>query len=151
MQGTQLSQTPEDVFSLSATVTWPLSTDKGTLQSTLSYYWRDDIMHHDSPVYNCTYQTPPPYNSSNLAGECQSIIPGQDFRKYDVLEDYAIVNFTTEWKNVMGSSFDVRFWVKNLFDKEYAIYGSNRMTQLGQVSFVYGNPREYGLNVRYNF
>ena len=52
---------------------------------------------------------------------------------------------------VMDSGFDVRFWVKNLFEKKYAIYQSNQMLQFGYASYQYGNPREIGVNLRYAF
>ena len=136
----QLSQAPKDIVSLSATVDWPVSTDMGALSSTLTYYWRDESTHHDSPTHDCVL-------SEEL--ECLSITT--DFSEWDKLDSYDLVNFTTEWSHIMGSNFDLRFWVRNLLDEDYTIYGSNQSLQFGYASLFYGNPREYGVNLRYSF
>jgi len=144
LSGGQLSQTPKDVVTLSGTYKWPLSSDVGTVSSTLSYFWTDKTEHHDSPTYNCT---------PNAAGLCTGgpSSAAVDFRQYDILPAYDIFNFTTSWKGIMGSNFDADFWVKNLTDKKYKTYGSNQMLQYGYATYWYGDPRTYGLNVRYNF
>ena len=51
----------------------------------------------------------------------------------------------------MGSNFDLRLWVRNLLDEDYVIYGSNQSLQFGYATLFYGNPREYGVNLRYSF
>ena len=144
LSGHQLSQTPQDVVTLSGTYKWPLASDVGTVSSTLSYYWTDKTEHHDSPTYHCT---------PNAAGLCASgpSSAAADFRQYDILPAYDIFNFTTSWKGIMGSNFDADIWVKNLTDKKYKTYGSNQMLQYGYATYWYGDPRTFGLNVRYNF
>jgi iron complex outermembrane receptor protein len=142
--GTPMAQAPKDQVNLSATAKWPLATDVGKVSSTLSWFWTDKTLHHDSPTYNCT--TNPP-----TGGQCVTIDPTQDFSAYDVLPAFDLWNFTTSWKGIMGSNFDANFWIKNLTDKKYKTYGSNQMLQFGYATYVFGHPREIGLNVRYNF
>ena len=144
LAGQQLSQTPQDIVSLSASYKWPLASDVGTVSSTLSYFWTDKTEHHDSPTYNC---------APNAAGLCSAgpTSAAVDFRAYDGLPAYDLFNFTTSWKGIMGSNFDADFWIKNLTDKKYKTYGSNQMLQYGYATYWYGDPRTYGLNVRYNF
>jgi len=144
LSGTQMAQTPKDQVSLSATAKWPLSSTMGQVSSTLGWSWTDKTTHHDSPTYNCT-------TNPVAGGQCVAIDPTQDFSAYDVLPAFDLWNFTTAWKNVMGSNFDANFWVKNLTDKKYKTYGSNQFLQFGYAAFNFGHPREVGLNVRYNF
>ena len=110
----------------------------------MGWFWSDDTLHHDSPTYGCT---------PNAAGLCTAgpSSPAVDFRQFDKLPSYDLWNFTTEWKGIMGSSFDANIWVKNLTDKKYVTYGSNQMLQYGYATYTYGQPRQFGLNVRYNF
>ena len=142
LSGKPMSQTPKDVVNLSATAKWPLSSGVGAVSSTLSWFWTDKTTHHDSPTFNC---------NSDASGLCTSIVAGQDFTEYDLLPGYDLWNFSTQWKNIMGSNFDANFWVKNLTDKKYKTYGGNQMLSFGYAAFNFGNPREIGLNVRYNF
>jgi iron complex outermembrane receptor protein len=143
LSGSQLSQTPKDVVNLSATVEWPLSASIGSVSSTLSYFWTDETTHHDSPTYLCT---------PNAAGLCSGpSSPAGDFRQYDTLPAYDLWNFTTTWKGIVGSNFDASLWVKNLTDEKYRTYGSNQMVANGYATYMYGDPRTFGLNVRYNF
>jgi len=120
LTGEPMSQTPEDVVNAAVTLKWPLPSTIGNVSSTLGYFWSAETTHHDSPTINCN--TNPP-----TGGECVSVVPGQDFRQYDKLPSYSLWNFTTGWKNILQSSFDLDVWVKNLTDKEYVTYGSNQM------------------------
>ena len=97
-------------------------------------------------LVTCVLTTNPP-----TGGQCVTIDPTQDFSAYDVLPAFDLWNFTTSWKGIMGSNFDANFWIKNLTDKKYKTYGSNQMLQFGYATYVFGHPREIGLNVRYNF
>ena len=67
--------------------------------------------------------------------------------QFGILPEYTSANFTTEWKNIMGSNFDANFWVKNLFDKLNPLYISNQMGQFGYATATYAPPREIGLNI----
>ena len=138
-----MSQTPKDVVNLSGTVKWPVASSTGSISSTLSYYWTDKTTHHDSPTFGCT-----PNASGFCSGPSSAAV---DFRELDKVPAYDLWNFTTSWKGIMGSNFDADFWVKNLTDKKYVTYGSNQMLQYGYATYFYGNPRTFGLNVRYNF
>jgi iron complex outermembrane receptor protein len=59
-------------------------------------------------------------------------------------------NFTTDWKGILGTKLDVGLWVKNLFDKDYPIYKSPQ-AGLGYATTTFGDPRTYGMHVRYSF
>ncbi len=137
-----MSQTPKDVVSLSATAKWPLSSDIGKVSSTLSWFWTDKTKASDTPAYSCV-----PVN-----GLCTGPSnPAVDFRSLSLLPAYDLWNFTTSWKGIMGTAFDADLWIKNLTDKHYMTNVSNQMIQSGYTAATYGHPREFGLNLRYNF
>jgi len=142
LSGEPMSQTPKDVVSLSATAKWPLSSDIGKVSSTLSWFWTDKTKASDTPAYSCV-----PVN-----GLCTGPSnPAVDFRSLSLLPAYDLWNFTTSWKGIMGTAFDADLWIKNLTDKHYMTNVSNQMIQSGYTAATYGHPREFGLNLRYNF
>lgn len=143
LSGTTLGQAPQDVINLSATYKWPLSSDVGRVSSTLSYYWTDKTASQDTPTRGCA--------TVNASGGCSNFSPVLDFSRHDMLPAYDIWNFSTQWKNIMGSNFDANFWVKNLTDKKYWTSVSNQMLVFGYMARIYGDPRTMGVNLRYNF
>ena len=50
----------------------------------------------------------------------------------------------------MGNPIDVRAYVKNLTDEEYATGGTSVWTT-GFITAILGAPRTYGLELRYRF
>jgi outer membrane receptor protein involved in Fe transport len=142
LSGQPMAQTPKDVINVGATVKWPVGPGVGLLKSTLSGFRTAKTFTADSPTFAGT---------TNASGLVTSIDPAQDFREYGKLPAYSLLNFSTTWKGIMGSNFDANLWVKNLTDKQYYTYTSNQMLQFGYATRSYGNPRELGLNVRYNF
>lgn len=142
LSGQQMAQTPKDVVNLSVTAKWPLSSNVGNVSSTLTWFWTDKTKSSDNPTYSCV-----PVN-----GFCTGpSSPAVDFRSLDILPAYDLWNFTTSWKGMMGTAFDADLWIKNLTDKKYRTGISNQMLQFGYAAAPYGHPREFGLNIRYNF
>ncbi len=67
-----------------------------------------------------------------------------------VLPSYELVNASFNWQGVAGSPVDMSVFVTNLFDKTYRTYiTGNWLT--GLEAGRYGEPRMYGLRLRYNF
>jgi len=50
---------------------------------------------------------------------------------------------------VMRQPFDVRLYVKNLANENYATGGTSVYPTTGFYSYTLGTPRTYGLEVRY--
>ncbi|BFM08199.1 TonB-dependent receptor [Halioxenophilus aromaticivorans] len=67
------------------------------------------------------------------------------------IPSYSLTNIRADLRGVAGSSIDVALYVNNVFDKEYGISSSISSRPLGLDSFVYGPPRLWGLEARYNF
>lgn len=67
-------------------------------------------------------------------------------------EAYWLVNLSAGWRNIQGSGVDVLGWIKNVTNEEYKTGGVQLYTgALGFISASYGEPRTYGLQVRYSF
>jgi outer membrane receptor protein involved in Fe transport len=69
-----------------------------------------------------------------------------------------LLDLSAGWTGVMGSKFDVGAYVKNVADKEYSLggiqlYESARpdIRPFGIVTKAYGEPRTFGVDLRYNF
>jgi outer membrane receptor protein involved in Fe transport len=138
--GQQASQTPRNVLTAGATYKWPLASTVGTLSSSVSYFWRSQTVARDSPTIA---------GPVGADGQLSSITT--DYTAYDQLAAFSIIDFSTDWKGIMGSHFDAGIWVKNVGDKTYAVYNSNQLLQFGYSTSTLAPPRTYGANLRYNF
>lgn len=64
------------------------------------------------------------------------------------VDDYELVNARLEWSNVQGAPFDIALYVRNVSDSEY-VSGATRV--VGLTSHQAGEPRQYGVQLRYRF
>ncbi|WP_337185270.1 TonB-dependent receptor [Phenylobacterium sp.] len=82
-----------------------------------------------------------------------SIVFGSDYR--NELEGraggYDLINAQFEWKNMFGRSIDGALFVKNLTDNTYIKGGVALQQQLGLTQAIFGEPRTYGVSLRYRF
>lgn len=68
------------------------------------------------------------------------------------IKSYDILNLSAEWNGIMGSNFDLRAFVNNATDKTYKVFGYIGLQQsTGFVTATYGEPRMYGVSLRYRF
>lgn len=67
------------------------------------------------------------------------------------LPSYEVTNLRLDVNNVNRAGIDVSFFVRNLFDKEYIATNMASGSFLGMESSLFGPPRTYGTEVRYNF
>ena len=104
----------------------PISTKCGTIASTATYYYRARTNFSDV------------VNLGTFAADS------------DTAPGYGTANFSTEWRHVAGTKLDIGIWIKNAFDKRFAIYKSPQ-TSLGYADVTYGDPRTFGANLRYSF
>ncbi len=117
---------PEKSYGASARFELPLAGELGSLALRGSWYKQTHMEVTDINVVNGV-----------RVGEGQ--IPG-----YDTFDA------SLDWSNVMGQPFDVRAYVRNLTDEEYATGGISVWSS-GMYSFNLGAPRTYGLQLRYRF
>jgi iron complex outermembrane receptor protein len=64
---------------------------------------------------------------------------------------YSLLNLRAEWQNVFGSRFDIAAFINNATDQAYAISQVSVLQSLGTDVKLYGEPRTYGVELRYQF
>ncbi|EQB05525.1 hypothetical protein L288_12835 [Sphingobium quisquiliarum P25] len=83
------------------------------------------------------------YNSS-------STLPSDDPNVW--VKAYGLVNASVELNGIGGSGLDARLFVTNLTDKVYRVNAySGLNTATGFTNSTYGEPRMYGVSLRYRF
>lgn len=122
------ARAPENISSLTLRYLLPVPSSLGDISAQINYWHTDE------------------YSGSD------------DFVPEVMNPGYELLNFRADWASVMGTSFDVGFFVKNLKDTEYGtpmntLYGGSTPATagLGSESITPGDPRTYGLEVRYRF
>lgn len=67
------------------------------------------------------------------------------------LEPFGTLNLSLDWRDVAGSGMDVGFYATNLTNKLYRVSNSNTYTGQFFTATLYGEPRMYGVRLRYKF
>lgn len=67
------------------------------------------------------------------------------------MSGYTIANARLDLKGVGGSGFDVALWARNLFDNAYASAPVILVPGFPVRTVIYGEPRTYGVDLRYRF
>lgn len=129
--------------SLTATVNYTLPVDEslGQMSVMASVYWQDEMATHANMPLLTQQAAFEGWADEDLA---TAIAASQE-------DEYEVVNLRFDWRNVMGSSFDLAAFVNNAADKEYAVGGLNVMETLGFAANAMGAPRTFGASLRYQF
>lgn len=115
------------IFSLRTTITLPVPERLGTASLFISY-------------------------SHNSAQHTEAVVvpPNQPFER---LAGFGLLNASLDWNNIAGSGIDAGLFGSNLTKKLYRISNSD-VFQGGSLlvaSTIYGEPRMYGVRLRYRF
>jgi iron complex outermembrane receptor protein len=128
--GSPIWQTPENQLTLSAHYTLPLDHSLGRITLGLTYIYLDE------QLTNYLYQNP---ELQEIYGENLGELPSLD-----------LWNASLNWEEIAGLPLDVSLFGTNLSDEEYYGFvpglGAN-----GLETAVLGQPRMYGLRLRYRF
>lgn len=68
-----------------------------------------------------------------------------------VLESYGLLNASLSWNGIGGSSIDATVFANNITNKLYRVSNANGFNDLLTWTTLYGEPRMYGLKLRYRF
>jgi iron complex outermembrane receptor protein len=68
-----------------------------------------------------------------------------------ILAGYGLLNASLDWKNISGTGIDAGVFVTNATDKLYRISNSDVNQSLGIWATMYGEPRMYGMRLRFHF
>lgn len=67
------------------------------------------------------------------------------------LEAFGTLGLSIDWKDIAGNGMDIGFYGTNLTNKLYRVSNSDVFTSQLYTSTLYGEPRMYGLRMRYAF
>ena len=127
ISGTAFTNAPKHKLTASATYDLPLDSALGDISVGATWvYTSKQVNNFSDPAY---------VNGSPLG-----VTPAND-----------LVNLNVDWKNVGGSTFDLAFFVTNLFNEEYNLPNQNSWLSSGVAEVTPSAPRFYGLRVRYRF
>ena len=115
------ARTPKNTWSISARINPTIPAEMGELSLGASYFHSDEFNANDTPTV---------FN---------------DVQAYDLL------NLNAEWSNVYGTPVTISGYVSNALNEEYDFSVLNIYTSLGFESRTPGEPRTYGVKVKYAF
>ncbi|WOK37093.1 TonB-dependent receptor [Sphingomonas sp. C3-2] len=113
------------IYNLNAALTLPVPDSVGEISLTANYSHRSD------------------QNTEALLPPSQQ--PGS------ILTGYGLLNLSLNWQDVGQKGVDLTFFVTNATNKLYRISNTNLYQSLLTAASVYGEPRMYGLKLRYRF
>jgi iron complex outermembrane receptor protein len=64
---------------------------------------------------------------------------------------YSLFNGRVEYNNIGGSKFSAGVWVRNIGNRLYTAYRNNVMALSGYDVHAYGDPRTFGMDVKFRF
>jgi iron complex outermembrane receptor protein len=130
--GNPLPLSPRNKLSASAHYTLPLDDSIGKISFGGTY------THTDKQL--TTYQY---INNPTL----RALVGGRDL---GTIPAYDLLSLDLQWKSVLNSPFDLSFFGTNVTKKKYLSYVGG-LTGAGFETAALGEPRMYGVRLRYNF
>jgi iron complex outermembrane receptor protein len=88
--------------------------------------------------------------SFESAQNTEALFPG-DQQPFQKLASYSLVNLSLNWRDVYGRPVDLSFFMTNVTDRLYRTTNTDQWEALGTGSTLYGEPRMFGLRVRYHW
>jgi iron complex outermembrane receptor protein len=128
--GSTLPYTPKHSFTATATYTLPLDESLGEVRIGATYSHTAD-------------QFVSPNNRDLFAA---GIIPFDS----GIVPAIDLLNVNVNWDSVAGSPVDLAFFVTNVTNEKYYVAGGTSIDLLGGDSIFVGQPRFYGVRVRFN-
>jgi iron complex outermembrane receptor protein len=68
-----------------------------------------------------------------------------------LIRGYGLLNASLTWSDIGGTSLDATIFGTNLTNKLYRVSNSGVYQTIGVHSDMYGEPRMYGIKLRYRF
>lgn len=67
------------------------------------------------------------------------------------IESFGLLNMSLDWDGIAGTPIDAQVFVSNLTKEKYTVGGTTQYATLGYATQRFGEPRMYGLRLRYRF
>jgi iron complex outermembrane receptor protein len=90
------------------------------------------------------------YTGRQLANYSERTVPG--FEQYSDLPSTGLLDLNASWVDILGTPLDASLFATNVTGKEYFTYVPGLASAgFGFETYTLGQPRMYGLRVRYHF
>lgn len=129
LSGNTPAQTPKHQLNLAATWDLPLPADAGKLSATVNGY----------------------YTSAATASNVVTPFNAAKGLQYNTIDGYWLTNASLTWVNILGSPVSGQVYVRNLFDRTYAVFRNTQFQIYGYANAIYGQPRTFGVNASVKF
>jgi len=121
LNGADFGNVSKHTVGLNASYTVPLQAPDEAIVISGKFYWRSDRV-------------------GSLTEGVNSAVPG-----------YSLFDARVDYNNIGGRNISMGAWVHNLGNKTYIAYRNNVLGLSGYDNQAYGDPRTYGVDVRYKF
>jgi len=64
---------------------------------------------------------------------------------------YTLINSRLDYNNIGGTNFSAGVWIRNIANKLYVANRNSNLGLSGYDVFTYGEPRTYGIDLKYHF
>ncbi len=133
VSNSRFPNTPDHQFTVTPLVNIPIPAQMGTLSAQANIY-------HQSRIATDPFNVP----NGNLAVFEDSL--GAN------VAGYTRVDLRVDWRHVFGSKVSLAAYVQNVGDKKYVVGTNNQLNAgTGTVADLYGEPRMFGIEARYEF
>lgn len=129
--GTRLLFAPKHRFTVTGTYTLPLDESLGDVSVGATF------THTDKQFQTHTLDIP---FAAGVIPENYGLLPATD-----------LLNLNLNWKRVAGSPIDLALFATNVTNEKYRVATAGGLPSTGAEFIVLGEPRMYGVRVRYNF
>jgi iron complex outermembrane receptor protein len=142
LTGLPFQYAPKNQFSLTGRIDLPIDEAMGKVSLTTTYAYVD-------AQYTSPSKSPIAEPYAYIGGNCPrnavgSVICGSN-------NGYGLLSMNLQWQGVAGSNFDLSAFATNLTNVDYVISSNATGSYGGFNSLIYGEPRMYGMSVRYRF
>lgn len=129
--GERLAFSPKNRITVTAAYTLPLDESVGDITLSATFTHTDEQFHINS--------NRPAFEAGRIPFDA-GIIPATD-----------LLNLNLDWKNIAGSQFDFALFANNVTNEKYWVAAANGINSIGGEAVILGQPRFYGMRVRFNF
>lgn len=128
----KLTNMAPHIFSIYGRLALPVSENAGQVSLFVSYAWTD---------------------KRHLAAPAQEKFPGTNitWEPGSELAPFGLLSASLDWKNALGTDLDFSLFGANILNKTYVISNSNVYNAIGTQGQIFGEPRMYGVRLRYKF
>jgi iron complex outermembrane receptor protein len=133
LSGNRFPNTPSSQLTVTPLVTIPIPANAGTLTAQSNIYYQSSI-------------ATDPFNVPNGVPTVDLDALGANLAKA-----YTRVDLRMDWGHIYSSRLSAALYVTNAFNENYIIGTNNQLNGgTGTVSALYGDPRFYGIELRYD-